>query len=65
MPKIFTFKELDVLDDLTANSKVVLASLGGPPRMHETERSEDYGVAHRFSERKHGLHRQRVGSFHR
>lgn len=31
MPRWFTKRDLSVLDDLTANSKVVLASLGGRP----------------------------------
>ncbi|OJD22976.1 hypothetical protein ACJ73_05673 [Blastomyces percursus] len=35
MPKWFTLKELEVMDDLTANNKVVLASLGGAPILPE------------------------------
>ncbi|PSN67929.1 anion exchange family protein [Corynespora cassiicola Philippines] len=35
MPRWFTGKELEVLDDLTANNKAVLASLGGRPKALE------------------------------
>jgi hypothetical protein len=33
MPKFFDPKELESLDALTANNKVVLASLGGAPKL--------------------------------
>ncbi|TGO33525.1 hypothetical protein BHYA_0242g00180 [Botrytis hyacinthi] len=35
MPRFFTAAELEVMDDLTANNKVVLASLGGAPKRTE------------------------------
>lgn len=41
MPKWFSRKELDVLDDLTANNKAVLASLGGRPDMGRDEEDEN------------------------
>lgn len=40
MPKWFSRKELDVLDDLTANNKAVLASLGGAPGIRGGESEE-------------------------
>ncbi len=63
LPKMFTVKELSVLDALTADNEVVLASLGGKPEMpelgihaqnDEVERGQPTGAL-----------RQRVGSFHR
>ncbi|KAF2267808.1 HCO3 transporter family protein [Lojkania enalia] len=42
MPRWFSKKELGVLDDLTANNKMVLASLGGRPEMDwEEDKDED------------------------
>jgi hypothetical protein len=41
MPRWFTRRELDVLDDLTANNKAVLASLGGAPTMGKGDDEED------------------------
>jgi hypothetical protein len=38
MPRWFTEHELGVLDDLTANNKCVVASLGGIPSSMETDR---------------------------
>ncbi|KAF2422764.1 anion exchange family protein [Tothia fuscella] len=35
IPKIFSRRELEILDDLTATNEVVLASLGGKPVMKE------------------------------
>ncbi|KAI9808754.1 MAG: hypothetical protein M1825_003906 [Sarcosagium campestre] len=65
MPRFFKIRELEVLDDLTANGEVVLASLGGPPQMHNSERIDGYGVERRYSQRMHGVSRQRAGSIHR
>lgn len=66
IPKWFTSEEIDVMDDMTANNKAVLASLGGPPRFPgETRSVADSGLRRRYSERKHGAARQRAGSIHR
>jgi len=65
LPKWFTQKELEVMDDLTANNKTVLASLGGAPKLPEGARPEDYGVRRRYSEHREGVTRQRLGSTHR
>ncbi|KLJ10673.1 hypothetical protein EMPG_13947 [Blastomyces silverae] len=65
MPKWFTLNELEVMDDLTANNKVVLASLGGAPILPEGAEIEDYGRERRYEERKRGISRQRTGSVHR
>lgn len=72
VPRWFAQEELDVLDDLTANNKVVLASLGGPPRFPgekvesrgqardgEEEQEEHYGVERRYSEQRRGSMRYR------
>lgn len=65
MPKFFTMKELEIMDDLTANNKVVLASLGGAPKLPDESRAEEYELERRFSENKSGVPRQRGGSYHR
>jgi len=46
MPMMFSAKELSMMDSLTANSEVVLESLGGEPTMRETlkERMEEATV---------------------
>jgi boron transporter len=74
MPRIFEPKELHIMDDLTANNEMVLASLGGAPTMHEEKeepdampevtryRSEEWGIERRYSETKRGVKRQRAGS---
>lgn len=41
MPRFFTAKEFRVLDAPTADSDVVLASLGGKPRIPEDEKDQD------------------------
>ena len=41
LPKFFTAKELRTLDAPTANNAVVLASLGGLPRMREGKDEEE------------------------
>lgn len=64
VPKLFAEKELQVMDDLTANNKVVLASFGGPPELAGIS-LEGYGLARRYSEKKTGIHRQRTGSIAR
>jgi hypothetical protein len=76
MPKWFNRRDLQIMDDLTANNEAVLASLGGAPTMPEKEdlrekesqrryRSEDWGRERRYSESKGGVKRQRAGSHHR
>lgn len=81
MPKWFTRKELSVLDDLTANNKAVLASLGGRPEMAgaeegedeedrrdegmETQNEEDADLRMRRSRSRSSAVRQRAGSIHR
>ncbi len=64
MPKLFLVKELEIMDDLTANSKAVLASLGGIPRLPESSTADEYGLERRFSNKKTGVSRQRAGSYH-
>lgn len=65
MPKWFTMRELEVMDDLTANNEAVLASLGGAPVLPGQARAEDYGLERKFSEQKRGASRQRTASIHR
>lgn len=64
VPKWFTLKELQVLDDFTATNKMVLASLGGKPALPEETRQEDWGLERRRSESRGGVGRQRAGSLH-
>ncbi|KAF2176030.1 HCO3 transporter family protein [Zopfia rhizophila CBS 207.26] len=64
MPRWFTLKELQVLDDLTATNEAVLASLGGAPALPSSSRAEGWGQERRRSESRHGVPRQRVGSIH-
>lgn len=65
IPKWFSQEELDVLDDLTANNKAVLASFGGPPRFPGQPPSQNYGQIRRYSEQRGGVERQRSTSIHR
>ncbi|KAF7947383.1 hypothetical protein EAE96_008471 [Botrytis aclada] len=44
MPHFFTIAELEVMDDLTANSNVVLASLGGAPKLPQESTLGDYNL---------------------
>jgi len=62
MPRWFTVKELEIMDDLTANNEVVLASFGGAPKLPGSSTADEYGLERRFSERKTGVPRQRAGS---
>lgn len=74
IPRFFSPKELRIMDDLTANNEIVLASLGGAPTMLEEKeepaampelggyRSEEWGMERRYSESKKGVKRQRAGS---
>ena len=63
VPRWFTLHELQVLDEFTATNDIVLASLGGMPQLPEHSRAEDWGLERRRSETRHGVHRQRAGSF--
>ena len=65
MPKWFSLKELEVMDDLTATNEAVLASLGGAPVLPGHGRPEDYGLERKYSEHRKGMTRQRTGSIHR
>ncbi|KAL3418221.1 hypothetical protein PVAG01_09936 [Phlyctema vagabunda] len=49
MPRYFTNKELEIMDDLTANNQIVLASLGGAPRLPGGTNFEDHILERRFS----------------
>lgn len=53
------------MDDLTANNKVVLASLGGLPKLPDGDTAADYGLERKLSQRRTGVPRQRTGSIHR
>ncbi|KAK1987778.1 HCO3 transporter family-domain-containing protein [Colletotrichum cereale] len=64
VPKWFSQKELQILDDFTATNKMVLASLGGQPGLPEDSHEEDWGLERRDDERKYGVPRQRAGSLH-
>jgi len=80
IPKMFSEKELSVLDALTADNPVVLASLGGKPRLpeqkgedeDEKEGSLDSSDTSRVSDMvavrrrvEKNVERQRVGDIHR
>ncbi|QKD57865.2 HCO3 transporter family-domain-containing protein [Fusarium oxysporum Fo47] len=65
VPRWFTLRELQILDDFTATNKMVLASLGGKPVLPEHSKEEDWGLERRRSEARHGVPRQRAGSIHR
>ncbi|KAF7861763.1 uncharacterized protein EAF02_010717 [Botrytis sinoallii] len=57
MPRFFTVAELEVMDDLTANNKVVLASLGGAPKLTEKPTHGEYNLEGRYNERMSGITR--------
>lgn len=65
MPRFFTVVELEVMDDLTANNKVVLASLGGAPKPTEKLTPGEYSLERRFLKRMSGIPRRREGSYRR
>lgn len=56
MPKWFTTEELAVLDALTADNPVVLASLGGMPKLPETDK-KDVGGSRRGNVEREKLQR--------
>lgn len=62
-PIIFTTKELNVLDALTADNEVVLASLGGKPEMPEHKTDDPYDEVEEGKPTE-GV-RQRAGNIHR
>ena len=64
LPSMFTGRELQVMDDLTANNKAVLASFDGPPELPGIG-AEGYGLSRRYSEKQTGVPRQRSGSITR
>lgn len=64
VPRWFSLKELQVLDDFTATNKQVLASLGGRPVLPEQSRMEDWGLERQRRESRLGVPRQRAGSLH-
>ena len=65
LPKVFTPRELKVLDDLTADNEIVLASFGGAPRLPENKVNDEHGLEHKWEEQKKGVPRQRIGDIHR
>lgn len=65
IPKWFSRDEISVLDDMTADNKAVLASLGGPPHFPEETHPQESGLERRYSEQKRGVRRQRAGSVYR
>jgi hypothetical protein len=65
IPKWFSWDEISVLDEMTANSKAVLASLGGPPHFPGETHPQESGLERRYSEQKKGVSRQRAGSINR
>jgi boron transporter len=76
MPRWFSRRELGVLDDLTANNKAVLASLGGRPDMPGDEEDNAGRTAEGMDQeaeegprlrkaRSRSAHRQRAGSIQR
>ncbi|KAL9130999.1 MAG: hypothetical protein Q9217_000941 [Psora testacea] len=62
LPKMFTAQELTVLDALTADNEVVLASLGGKPEMPEHRNNNAYDKVEE-GQLTEGI-RQRVGNIH-
>ncbi|PYH63695.1 HCO3 transporter family protein [Aspergillus vadensis CBS 113365] len=65
LPRWFSGKELDVLDDLTADNSAVLSSLGGPPKFPGQTEPTHEGLERRYSEQRTGVPRQRAGSITR
>ena len=75
LPRIFNAEEFHIMDAPTANNTVVLASLGGKPRVPEDEDEEKIkhespasGQEDRWSatepDVERGAARQRVGTYH-
>lgn len=61
MPRWFTRKELQILDDFTVTNEVVLTSLGGQPALPE-DAGDQWGSEQRRNEDRFGVPRQRAGS---
>ncbi len=57
---MFTKKELSILDALTADNEVVLASLGGKPEMPEQKNEDPYDEAEEGN--RTGTARRRVAN---
>ncbi|KAL4918736.1 HCO3 transporter family-domain-containing protein [Aspergillus aurantiobrunneus] len=65
LPRWFSEKELDVLDDLTANNSAVLRSLGGSPKFPGQTEPGHEGEMRRYSQHHAGVSRQRTASISR
>lgn len=65
LPRIFTARELNVLDDLTADNEIVLASFGGAPKLPDDKKDGEHGLERKWEEKKKGVPRQRIGEIHR
>jgi hypothetical protein len=68
MPRWFTAQELSVLDDLTANNKAVLASLGGRPanmKEYAEENDDDEDLQMRGAEGVEPMHTDEKSDLHR
>lgn len=65
IPKWLSRDEVSVLNDMTADNKAVLASLGGSPRFPGEMCTQESGLEHRYSKQKRATSRQRAGSIHR
>jgi len=71
LPRLFSVRELRIMDSLTADNEVVLATLGGKPRMPEAkgEEAESPASEDKYDDAEMGRPRealrQRVGSINR
>jgi hypothetical protein len=68
MPRWFTAQELSVLDNLTANNKAVLASLGGRPaklKEYAEEDDDDEDPQMRRAEGREPMHTDEESDLHR
>ena len=54
-----------MLDNLTADNEIVLASFGGAPKRLEAKVDHEVGSENRWEEKKKGAPRQRIGDIHR
>ena len=67
MPRMFAQRELESMDDFTANNEIVVASLGGMPSLpgSASPEPEEYDLERHKSQPEPGVARQRIGSMHR